>query len=130
MINNYNKFKESLDTDHYDEYYGHNNEGMEHISYLLRTTLRNKGIEDFTVDYSGYDISISVICYELERLKDMINIFDVLEHLKTDIIPQYDSEFDMYPIKSGGTVLEFNFYYNGGNGDDLDNEEQSNDEPF
>jgi len=123
MINNYKKFKESLDTDHYDdEYYGHNNEGMEHISYLLRTTLRNKGIEDFTVDYSGYDISISVICYELERLKDMINIFDVLEHLKTDIIPQYDSEFDMYPIKSGGTVLEFNFYYNGGNGDDLDND--------
>jgi hypothetical protein len=124
MINNYKKFKESLDTDHYDddEYYDHNNEGMEHISYLLRTTLRNKGIEDFTVDYSGYDISISVICYELERLKDMINIFDVLEHLKTDIIPQYDSEFDMYPIKSGGTVLEFNFYYNGGNGDDLDND--------
>ena len=48
-----------------------------------------------------------------ERLKDMINIFDILQHLKTDIIPQYDSEFDMYQTKrTGGTVLEFNFYYN------------------
>ena len=31
--------------------------------------------------------------------------------------------FDMYQTKrSGGTVLEFNFYYNDGNGDDFDNE--------
>jgi hypothetical protein len=125
MIDNYKKFTESVDDrDHYDdEYYGHNNDGMEHITYLLRTTLRNKGIDDFTVDYSGYDICISVFCYELERLKDMINIFDILQHLKTDIIPQYDSEFDMYQTKrTGGTILEFNFYYNEGNGDDFDNE--------
>jgi len=124
MIDNYKKFTESVDDrDHYDdEYYGHNTDGMEHITYLLRTTLRNRGIEDFTVDYAGYDICISVFCYELERLKDIITIFDVLEHLKTDIIPQYDSEFDMYQSRKGDTVLEFNFFYNDGNGDDFDNE--------
>jgi hypothetical protein len=50
MIDNYKKFTESVDDrDHYDdEYYGHNTDGMEHITYLLRTTLRNKGIDDFT----------------------------------------------------------------------------------
>lgn len=124
MIDNYKKFTESTDDrDYYDdEYYGHNTDGMNHITYLLRTTLRNKGIEDFTVDYTGYDICISVFCYELERLKDVITIFDALEHLKTDIIPQYDSEFDMYQSRKGDTVLEFNFFYNEGNGDDFDNE--------
>lgn len=124
MIDNYKKFTESTDDrDYYDdEYYGHNTDGMDHITYLLRTTLRNKGIEDFTVDYTGYDICISVFCYELERLKDVITIFDALEHLKTDIIPQYDSEFDMYQSRKGDTVLEFNFFYNEGNGDDFDNE--------
>ena len=115
MINNYKKFTESKDLEYYEA-------SMEHITYLLRTTLKNRGIEDFTVDYVDYDICISVFCYELERLKDMINVFDVLQHLKTDIIPQYDSEFDMYQTKKGDTVLEFNFFYNDGNGDDFDNE--------
>jgi hypothetical protein len=120
MIKNYKKFTESLEgsmsdnRDYYDdEYYGHNTDGMEHITYLLRTTLRNKGIEDFTVDYRDYDICISVFLYELEKLSTMMNIFDILEHLRTDILPQYDCEFDMYQTKkTGGSVLEFNFFYN------------------
>ena len=42
-----------------------------------------------------------------------MNIFDILEHLRTDILPQYDCEFDMYQTKkTGGSVLEFNFFYN------------------
>lgn len=126
MIDNYKKFTESIDDeDHYDdEYYGHNNDnndGMEHIMYLLRVTLRNRLVQDFTIDYSGYDICISVVCNESERLKDIITIFDTLEHLKTDIIPQYDSEFDIFQSRRDDTVLDFNFYYNGGNGDDFNN---------
>ncbi len=118
MINNYKSFKESKEEDLYDDDdYGHatpflENEGMEHITYLLRTTLRNKGVEDFIVEYTGYDISISVFCYELEKLSNMINIFEILEYLKTDIIPQYECEFDMFQTKKQDTILEFNFYYN------------------
>lgn len=110
MIDKFKKFTESADDLYDDEYYGHNTDGMEHIAYLLRTTLRSKSIDDFTVDYSGYDICVSVFCYELERLKDMIKIFDTMGDLNDSIIPQYDLEFDMYQNRKGDSILEFNFY--------------------
>jgi len=121
------------DKDNYDdEYYGDTtvDDGMEHILYLLRNTLRNKGIEEFFVDNRKFDICISVVMLSKERLSNVRDIFDILYHLKTDIIPQYDSEFDMYQTTKGETILEFNFYLNEGLEDNYDDEEQSNDEPF
>jgi hypothetical protein len=122
------------DKDYYDdEYYGGDttiDDGMEHILYLLRNTLRNKGIEEFFVENRKFDICISVVMLTKERLSNVRGIFDILYHLKTDIIPQYDSEFDMYQTRKGETILEFNFYLNEGLEDNYDDEEQSNDEPF
>ena len=83
---------------------------IENIAYLIRKTLENKGVDDFTVDYRGYDICVSLSCYKLERLNDIIKIFDVLQNIKEEILPQYDSEFDIYQIRNGTSVLEFNFF--------------------
>lgn len=121
------------DKDNYDDNnYGDTtiDDGMEHILYLLRNTLRNKGIEEFFVENRKFDICISVVMLTKERLSNVRGIFDILYHLKTDIIPQYDSEFDMYQTTKGETILEFNFYLNEGLEDNYDDEEQSNDEPF
>ena len=121
------------DKDNYDDNnYGDTtiDDGMEHILYLLRNTLRNKGIEEFFVENRKFDICISVVMLTKERLSNVRDVFDILYHLKTDIIPQYDSEFDMYQTTKGETILEFNFYLNEGLEDNYDDEEQSNDEPF
>jgi hypothetical protein len=127
--------KDETRSDNYNDEYDNNSDttiddGMEHILYLLRNTLRNKGIEEFFVENRKFDICISVVMLTKERLSNVRGVFDVLYHLKTDIIPQYDSEFDMYQTTKGETILEFNFYLNEGLEDNYDDEEQSNDEPF
>jgi hypothetical protein len=144
MIEKYKKFIERVDddydhpwdadddnpwnSDNDDDYYGSSqDDGMEHILNLLRKTIRNSGIEDFFVENKGFDISISVVVSVKEKLSDIMGIFDILYHLKRDIIPQYDSEFDMYQTRDGDTILEFGFYLNEGLEDDWDDEKQTRD---
>jgi hypothetical protein len=103
MIHKFNKFNESSDEDENVD------EGMEYILYLVRNTIRNKGIKDFEVDnFEEYNISITVTTNLRERLSELNSIFSVIANLKKDIIPQYESEFFMYQSK-GKNVLEFEF---------------------
>ena len=103
MIHKFNKFNESSDEDENVD------EGMEYILYLVRNTIRNKGIKDFEVDnFEEYNISITVTTNLRERLSELNSIFEVIANLKKDIIPQYESEFFMYQNK-GKNILEFEF---------------------
>ncbi len=103
MIHKFNKFNESSDEDENVD------EGMEYILYLVRNTIRNKGIKDFEVDnFEEYNISITVTTNLRERLSELNSIFEVIANLKKDIIPQYESEFFMYQTK-GKNILEFEF---------------------
>ena len=103
MIHKFNKFNESSDEDENVD------EGMEYILYLVRNTIRNKGIKDFEVDnFEEYNISITVTTNLRERLSELNSIFEVIANLKKDIIPQYESEFFMYQTK-GKNILECEF---------------------
>ena len=103
MIHKFNKFNESSDEDENVD------EGMEYILYLLRNTIKNKGIKNFEIDnFEDYNISITVTTNLRERLSELNSIFDVIANLKKDIIPQYESEFFMYQTK-GKNILEFEF---------------------
>ena len=103
MIHKFNKFNESSDEDENVD------EGMEYILYLLRNTIKNKGIKNFEIDnFEDYNISITVTINLRERLSELNSIFEVIANLKKDIIPQYESEFFMYQTK-GKNILEFEF---------------------
>jgi hypothetical protein len=126
------------DVDHYDdEYYGHNytkkdtdddeddsDSGMEHIKYLLRTMFKNKGIDNYYINSKNLDIEISIIMRDRERLSDVVNLFDILKKLKKDILPQYESEFNMWTNRKNEQVLEAVFLYD----DDYFNREDDDDD--
>jgi len=93
---------------------------MDNLLYLLRTMFRNKGIKDVYVDHEELDITISVTMGRKEKIESIMNVFDTAKRLKRDILPQYDSEFEMWETKDGKPLLVFNFYYEEGLKDDDD----------
>ena len=91
---------------------------MDNLLYLLRTMFRNKGIKDVYVEHEELDITISVTMGRKEKIESIISVFDTAKRLKRDILPQYDSEFEMWETKDGKPLLVFNFYYEEGLNDD------------
>lgn len=154
MIDRYRKFTENIsdddmnfdyDEDSYDDIdYGKHdynkydidyddediNDDIEHLKSLLLTMFNNKGIENVKIVNNDLDLSIRCSLENRERLSDIVNLFDLINKLKTDILPQYDTEFDMWQNYSGQT-FEFGFYYNDGMNNDNDNDYGEDDEePF
>ena len=90
---------------------------MSHLLYLLRTMFKNTGIE-VEVRNRGLDIEIDAYLNKKERLKDVIKVFEVAKKLKKDVLPQYDSEFELFYSKTGHPILTFTFLYGDGQDDD------------
>lgn len=93
------------------------NDDMSHLLYLLRQMFRNSDI-DAEISSDDLDIIIDVYLNKKERLKDVIKVFEVAKKLRRDILPQYDSEFQIYYSKTGQPILTFNFSYGDGQDDD------------
>ena len=91
---------------------------MENLLYLLRTMFKNKGIKNVYIEHDDLDITISVTMGYREKIESIISVFDTAKRLKRDILPQYDSEFEMWETKDGRPLLTFNFYYGEGLEDD------------
>lgn len=106
-----------------DDYYDYEdepdeNDDMSHLLYLLRQIFKNSNI-DVEVTSDDLDITVDAYLNRKERLKDVIKVFEVAKRMKRDILPQYDSEFQMYYSKTGQPILTFVFSY--GDGEDDDN---------
>ena len=108
--------KKGTEEDDDDEQIGDSD--MDNLLYLLRTMFRNKGIKDVYVEHEELDITISVTMGRKEKIESIISVFDTAKRLKRDILPQYDSEFEMWETKDGKPLLVFNFYYEEGLNDD------------
>lgn len=91
-------------------------EDMENLLYLLRTLFKNSGVEA-DIDHKGLDIIVCVVLNKKEKISSVLKVFDVAKKLKKDILPQYDSEFEMWETKTGEPMLTFNFNYEGADGD-------------
>lgn len=91
---------------------------MDNLLYLLRTMFKNKGINNIYIEHDGLDITISVTMGFKEKIESIISVFDTAKRLKRDILPQYDSEFEMWETKDGRPLLIFNFFYGEGLEDD------------
>jgi len=111
-----NHSKKATEEEEEDEMIGDSD--MDNLLYLLRTMFKNKGIKDVYVEHDELDITISVTMGYREKIESIISVFDTAKRLKRDILPQYDSEFEMWETKDGKPLLVFNFYYGEGLEDD------------
>jgi hypothetical protein len=92
---------------------------IEHLKYLLRGMFKNKGFHNVSITNDNLDINIRCNLSARERLSDLISLFDLVNKLKTDILPQYDSDYETWESQKG-QVMEFGFYYDEGLNDDTD----------
>ncbi len=105
------------DDDYSDYEDGEDSDDMSHLLYLLRTMFKNSGIE-VEIRNKGLDIEIDAYLNRRERLRDVIKVFEIAKKLKKDILPQYDSEFELFYTKSNDPVFSFTFLYGEGLDDD------------
>jgi hypothetical protein len=109
-----NPFYDDFDDDDYnskDEYNGEDEDSdddMEHLCYLLRQMFNNSNF-DVNVENSGLDLSMTVQFERKESLKDVIKLFEIVKKIKKDILPQYESSYEMWETKSGRPMITFDF---------------------
>lgn len=93
------------------------NDDMSHLCYLLRQMFNNSNI-DVDVESSGLDIGITAQFNRKEALIDIIKLFEVVKKIKKDILPQYDSSYEIWETKTGYPMITFEFMLGDDNGDD------------
>ncbi len=89
----------------------------DHLCYLIRSMFNNSGI-NAQVERDDLDITVYVFLQRKERMKSILKTFDVVHKLKKDILPQYDSEMELYESKQGFPIFKFDFFYGYGDKDD------------
>jgi hypothetical protein len=104
------------DDDDMDDDDGVPSEDMENLLYLLRTLFKSSGV-DIEIENKGLDITIYSILNKRQKMSSILKVLNVVKKLKTDILPQYESEFELWETKSGEPMFTFNFMYEGSDGD-------------
>jgi hypothetical protein len=105
----YDPYIDEEDSDNNNDY---GNDNIQDLLDVLRKLFMNSGLYNVEIENSKRDIIISIELRNRERLRDIIKLFEVVNGLKVDILPQYDSEFDMWETKEGAPIFAFSFYYN------------------
>jgi len=118
--NNYLKEDKYDDDDFFGEYGSQNDDegqddaqgddDMEHLLYLLRTFLKDSGINNVSLKNSDSSIKLEIVLKTKEKLSDVIKTFAVLKKLSNDIMADYDAEFDIWETKKGDPLLIVDYY--------------------
>jgi len=85
-------------------------EDMEHLLYLLRNYLKDSGIKSFHLENSGLTLKLEIVMNTKERLADVIKTFSILKKLSSEILVDYDAEFDIWETKTGEPLLTVDYY--------------------
>jgi 2-phospho-L-lactate transferase/gluconeogenesis factor (CofD/UPF0052 family) len=91
---------------------------LQHLHYLLRQMFKNSGIDNVDVSGKHNLIIIGVHLDYKSNLREVIKVIEVVSKIKKDILPQYDSEVDMWRTKDYKPILTFTFNYDEGLDDD------------
>ncbi len=131
-INTYNSFRkvsesweddEEINDDEYDYGdYGDESESPEgeessdfdsEMVYLCNTIKSLYDNVDLSVDidYDGLNITVFTFLEKKEKLRNITKSFEMATKLKKDILPQYDSEFELYENEEGYPILCFEFTF-------------------
>lgn len=102
--------------DQYDE--EEDSEGIYDLINLFKQMFYNSSIENVEIEATTKEIVMYFTLHYKERLRDIVKIFDVLSKIKKDILPQFDSEIDLWKDKKGNPLLTVTFEYDEGLDDD------------
>jgi len=93
----------------------------DNLAYEIRQILKGYGINS-EVDFEGkYGLTIRVNLQKREKMANIMKIMDtIVNKVKRDILPQYESEVELYETTKGQPVLEFDFYMLGDSNSDKD----------
>jgi hypothetical protein len=133
-INTYKSFNESWEEEEEDENASDLYDGIEELgelgdlpeddlpeddfdsemNYLCDTIQSLFDNSDLYVDINYEDLNITVFVFleKVERMKSLTKAFDIANKLRKDILPQYESEFELYENKEGYPVICFEFTIN------------------
>lgn len=87
-------------------------EGMSELIDLFNRLFDNHGIYGVDIEGTPKEINMYFTLKYKERLRTMVSIFEVLSKIKKDILPQFDSETDLWIDRKEDTVLSVIFEYN------------------
>ncbi len=97
------KYDSQDDDDSYDS-------DIETLCSLIRKFLKNNKIESL-VEYEEEDGSISIYTFPLkrEKISSMVNLMCTLSRLRKDLLPQYDTDTELFENKEGDPIILFTF---------------------
>lgn len=102
------------DDDDTDDYYGDDGEGMSDLINLFNQLFENSGIYNVNIEGTPREINMYFNLNYREKLRDIVAIFEVLSKIKRDILPQFNSETDLWIDRKGEPLLTVSFNYNEG----------------
>lgn len=85
---------------------------IENLLSTLRKMIRNSGFEKSYVftDDEGC-INVQFILNKTEKMSGIMKVMNLLKKLETDILIQYDSEFDLWETRDGDPLITAKFFY-------------------
>ena len=117
MIKKYQKYiKEEVEVDG-------SNEQMEQLEHLLGLLFKNSGIEAYDIEADGLDFNMYVMLNKKEELSTIVKVLEVCKKLHTDVLIQYDVEFDLWETKSGYPLMTIRYFLDEDEDDVPDQEE-------
>lgn len=109
----YGYYDQNDQNDNYDD-----EEGMSDLINLFNQLFDNSGIYNVNIEGTPRELNMYFTLNYRERLRDIVSIFEVLSKIKKDILPQFDSETDLWIDRKGEPLLTVTFQYNEGLDDD------------
>lgn len=85
---------------------------IENLLSTLRKMIKNSGFENsyvFTDDEGS--INVQFVLNKTEKIGSVMKVMNLLKKLETDILIQYESEFDLWEVKSGDPLITAKFFY-------------------
>ena len=70
------------------------NDVLENLVSILRKYIRNAGLEPY-VSYEDGEIYVQFILDQVETMPHLMKVMKLINKLRTDILIQYDCEFDL-----------------------------------
>lgn len=102
---------------------------MGELAYWIRQMFKANKIES-TIETENYDLIAYIFLSKREKMSNLLNIFEVIDKIKKDLLTTYSAEVELYENKEGYPVLKFTFSYDAEIPDDGEIEMEDEKAPF
>jgi hypothetical protein len=80
------------------------------LAYWIRQMFKANKIES-TIETENYDLISYIFLSKREKMSNLLNVFEVINKIKKDLLTTYSAEVELYENKEGYPVLKFTFSY-------------------